>query len=138
MIGYIILFCSILGIDLITKQLALWYAPATVSINRGISWSMFHSHSDLIFWSVSTLVLIFVLAFAGYTLGRLKRHEFIGAEVIVLGGSCANLLSRLLYAGVVDFIGISAYGYQWPLLNIADVVIVLGVFWIMIREYWRP
>jgi signal peptidase II len=60
-------------------------------------------------------------------------NSIIG-EVCVVTGSLSNLIDRVVYHGVIDFIILSYNDFSWPVFNIADTIIVLGVG-IMIFQY---
>ena len=49
------------------------------------------------------------------------------ATGLILGGAIGNIIDRLLYGAVVDFVRWHAYGYSWPVFNVADAAITLGV-----------
>ena len=48
------------------------------------------------------------------------------ALMLVLGGAIGNLLDRLLYGHVVDFIDVYYRGWHWPAFNVADSAITVG------------
>jgi signal peptidase II len=49
------------------------------------------------------------------------------ALALILGGAVGNLLDRLRYGMVVDFLDVHIYQYHWPAFNIADSAISVGV-----------
>lgn len=49
------------------------------------------------------------------------------AIALILGGTLGNLLDRLMYKSVVDYIQTRAFGIAWPVFNISDITIVTGV-----------
>ena len=51
----------------------------------------------------------------------------------ITGGALGNILDRILYGGVIDFISLHAYGYYWYIFNVADVFIVFGVILFLIK-----
>jgi signal peptidase II len=59
---------------------------------------------------------------------QLEPHErFLGvAYACVLGGAIGNLIDRLMYGKVVDFVHWFYKGYHWPHFNIADIAICIG------------
>ncbi len=61
----------------------------------------------------------------------LHRHEGIGVKAgmtLILGGACGNLLDRILYQQVVDFVDIGLNNrFRWPVFNIADSAVVVGM-----------
>jgi signal peptidase II len=50
-----------------------------------------------------------------------------GALALVLGGAVGNLVDRLAYGHVIDFIDLHAGGWHWPAFNVADSAITCGV-----------
>jgi len=54
---------------------------------------------------------------------------------LVLGGGVGNLVDRLIYHRVIDFIDLHLGSYHWPAFNIADSAIVVGVA-LALWGYW--
>lgn len=52
----------------------------------------------------------------------------------VLGGLFGNLWDRIQYQGVIDFLDFKIFSYQYPIFNIADIAIVLGIIGIILLE----
>lgn len=102
-------------------------------LNRGISWGMFHSTNNAVFVIVSLCIAIIVgvlccLAYRNYQYGRC-----ILPEVCIIAGAISNLVDRIMYAGVIDFVLLSYGNLSWPVFNVADVVIVFGVGLLLLR-----
>lgn len=59
------------------------------------------------------------------------RHLSVGAELsalsLVLGGAAGNLLDRIIYGKVVDFIDLYAFQKHWPAFNVADSALTVGI-----------
>lgn len=75
---------------------------------------------------VSSILIIWV--------SRLKRHEIrlAVALALIIGGAIGNLIDRILYGHVIDFIQLYYEGWYWPAFNIADSAITVGaVLWII-------
>jgi len=79
----------------------------------------------LFFIGLSTLVSL-VLAVWIWRLPRTARLLGI-ALVLVLGGALGNLVDRVAYGYVIDFVDLHAGGWHWPAFNIADSAISCGV-----------
>jgi signal peptidase II len=47
--------------------------------------------------------------------------------VLIITGAFSNLLDRLFYGGVIDFIVVWFGDWSWPAFNIADAAILLGI-----------
>ncbi len=54
---------------------------------------------------------------------------------LVLGGGVGNLIDRLIYHRVIDFIDLHVGAYHWPAFNLADSAIVVGVI-LALWGYW--
>lgn len=142
---YMLLIFSIIGIDRITKFIMRElqepyvvndYVSFTLHYNRGISWSMFHSESTLVFTILTTLIALCIFIFGLYAFVRYHNNFGITCELMVCAGAFSNLIDRLLYGGVVDFIMLSYKGWSWPVFNIADTVIVLGLIGMILIGYF--
>lgn len=51
-----------------------------------------------------------------------------GSLSLILGGACGNLIDRILYRQVVDFIDVGIRDLRWPVFNVADSAVVIGMF----------
>ena len=60
-------------------------------------------------------------------LARVKGHWLGAAIGLVIGGAVGNVIDRLRYGAVADFIDFHLAGYHWPAFNAADSAIVVGV-----------
>lgn len=145
---YIITFIVILFCDRLTKWLAFNYVPTSgytvnellsffVSYNRGISWSIFASDETLIFVIVSSIIGLFVAGFFIYALLQWLNNYSIIGETFVLAGACSNLIDRFLYCGVLDFIFLSWHEWHWPIFNVADLSIVVGIGIMMVATVFN-
>lgn len=56
-----------------------------------------------------------------------KEKSLIFSLSLVLGGAIGNLIDRLVYGEVVDFLDFHLFSYHWPAFNIADSAITLGI-----------
>jgi signal peptidase II len=141
---YWIVGLSIFSIDRITKQIALTrladgvyqytsFLSGQLVINRGISWGMFHSSSTAIFFIVSLVIALITYYVFRHAVYLAQRGFFVIGHVCVVAGSLSNLIDRIFYHGVIDFILISYHHFSWPVFNIADAAIVCGVM-IMIKQ----
>jgi len=136
--GYLFLGALIFILDRISKMAALaWCADSThivnqflsfeVVFNRGISWGMFHSASNSVFVFVSLIIAVITAGLCWHAYQQYLCGNSIFAEVCIIAGSVSNLIDRVVYSGVIDFIILSYGNLSWPVFNIADAVIVFGV-----------
>ncbi|EKD23491.1 MAG: lipoprotein signal peptidase [uncultured bacterium] len=149
---YVILFLFVLLFDRVTKFFALVNQFSNYKItdflefdlvyNRGMSWGMLDSKSTLIFVLVSAFICLVTLAMATYAYLRFKAGHNIFGEIIVIAGSLSNIIDRVIYGGVIDFIVFSCDYFtklgklSFPIFNLADTFIFIGVFIITIN-IWR-
>ena len=74
-----------------------------------------------------TVVALVVVAALGVWLWRAERVLVAAALGAVAGGAVGNVIDRLRFGAVVDFIHAHAFGYSWYVFNVADAAIVCGV-----------
>ncbi|HEY3377471.1 MAG TPA: signal peptidase II [Armatimonadota bacterium] len=101
--------------------------------NTGAAFSLFHHAPTAALIAVNILVLGFFLALV---YPHLRTRSGSAAAVLVLGGALGNLLDRVRWHYVVDYIDFRV----WPVFNIADMCIVAGVgllVLVMIRAEWK-
>ena len=74
-------------------------------------------------------VAIVALGVMVYVYGQLKRQSkmFVYALGLIGGGAVGNLIDRLRYGSVVDFLDFYMGSYHWPAFNVADSAITIGV-----------
>jgi len=134
---YAVAACALFYLDRITKAWALIYAVDRIEltpflsfdlvINRGVTAGMFQSDSPGWFMLLSVIIGAIIVALAFYTYYRWYNGTWVIGEMSTLAGATSNLPDRYLFDGVIDFIHISFFGYSFPVFNIADICIVLGV-----------
>ena len=95
--------------------------------NRGINFGLFDQESEFSRWVLIVLAVIII----GAVLMWIKRADtglcgYIGAGLLI-GGAVGNIVDRLLYGYVLDFLNMSCCGLNNPFVfNIADVFIFAG------------
>lgn len=81
------------------------------------------------------------IAAAAFIVYLLKRHAgqrlFCWALALVLGGAIGNLIDRIAYGHVIDFLDVHVAGWHWPAFNIADSAICIGAAMFIIDELRR-
>ena len=88
---------------------------------------------------------ILSLAVSVWIVTLLRRHSsefWLSLSLtLVLGGALGNVIDRIRFGVVVDFIQWHAAGYYWPAFNLADAAITLGavlLLWDQLRSRKRP
>ena len=100
--------------------------------NTGGAWSILSNHTWLLI-VFSLLIIVFIIGYIRKNKVN-KRLELIGYSMI-LGGSIGNLFDRIVYGYVIDFLDFNIFGYSFPIFNLADTFIVLGVFMLLFDSF---
>jgi signal peptidase II len=85
--------------------------------------------------SVAALVVLARIALRVVPGGSPLDHVALG---LIFGGAIGNLIDRLRFGAVVDFVDLHARGYHWPAFNVADSAISVGVVILALRLLMRP
>ncbi|MCP5431930.1 MAG: signal peptidase II [Alphaproteobacteria bacterium] len=94
--------------------------------NWGVSFGLLQGDAPWQRW----VLILFVVVVTGGLVVWLARVEDRGTGLAigaVIGGALGNLIDRVFYGAVVDFVDLHAFGYHWYVFNLADSAIVLGV-----------
>jgi signal peptidase II len=97
----------------------------TMVWNRGVSFGLLHSDSELGRWLLTIFPLV-VVGFLGWWLSRVQRPLLAAAIGLVIGGAIGNAIDRVAYGAVADFLDFSDIFFPW-VFNIADASISVGV-----------
>ena len=101
--------------------------------NTGVAWSMF-SHNSFLVVIISLIVIMGILLYI-----KNNNHDSVTekfAYSLVLGGALGNFINRIVFGYVIDFIDVKIFNYDYPIFNLADIFIVVGVFMLVIYT-WR-
>lgn len=140
MLRYGLILASVIAVgDQAVKWLVLVYFSAgaepvevtsffnlVLAWNRGISFSLFHSDEVYAPFALSALALAISVGLAIW-LSRIEHRWPATGVGLVIGGAIGNVIDRLRFGAVVDFLDFHWAGYHWPAFNIADSAITLGV-----------
>ena len=101
--------------------------------NTGVAWSILNNQSIvvIILSSIVTIAIILYIKNNKPT-NTLEKLSYS----LILGGAIGNLIERIIHGYVTDFIDINLFGYNYPIFNMADTFIVIGVILIIITT-WR-
>lgn len=109
----------------------------TMVWNRGVTFGLFSGEGA---WNHLILALL-AAAIAGFLLRWMVRAEnrltavALGA---VVGGAIGNVIDRVRFGAVVDFVDAHAWGWHWYVFNVADAAIVCGVLALVADALFRP
>ena len=132
----VLVLLSIFTLDRITKVISLKifkYKPLqvihnffnlTYAQNTGSAFSFLQNQNMLFIWIYIIVLGIFVY----YSKEIIDNKKFLIPSVLVVSGILGNLFDRIFHGFVIDFINFSF----WPIFNIADSSIVIGVIWLIV------
>jgi signal peptidase II len=85
-----------------------------------------------------TFLIGFSVVAIGFIIAMLRRLPsdeklLTVALAFILGGALGNLIDRLIYGEVIDFLDFYWAGHHWPAFNVADSFITIGVVTILLR-----
>ena len=93
--------------------------------NAGAAWGIFQG--KMMFFYLITLAVIAVVIVWVSRLDLKKDRLLVIALALILGGAIGNFIDRVLYQHVIDFIDTYIFGYDFPIFNIADSALCIGV-----------
>ena len=136
----IILVSALLGIDLLLKYLVSTYLTTvniidnffslTYVLNDGAAFSLFASRIYLLI-----LIAIICLFFIIYELkNNLDDRVLSIGYSLALAGLLGNFLDRLIDGYIIDYLSFKILGYNYPIFNFADILIVVGIVIVIIKE----
>ena len=104
----------------------------TYVMNDGAAFSILRGNQILL-----SILGIFVVIFLGYYINKDKLNNYkVIYYSMLIGGILGNILDRIIYNGVIDFLDFKIFGYDYPIFNLADSFIVISVI-LMIIEIIR-
>lgn len=120
-------------LDQITKQL-FWrngqnydiidgYLHITLVKNAGAAFGVFQG--GRLFFVIASVIAAVLITFVALRLPRAETVRRFHLSLI-LGGAVGNLIDRVLYGEVIDFVQIGFRGKYWPVFNVADMAVTIG------------
>lgn len=135
---YLVLATGVVALDQLTKYLAtihlvrgsielLPFLNLTLVHNTGAAFGFLNDAAgwqNLFFIAIATIACVVIV----FMLRRMPSGEvLVGIGLaLILGGALGNLIDRLLYGHVIDFIDFYYGSWHWPAFNVADSAITIG------------
>jgi len=126
-------------LDQITKQL-LWrhgqnydfipgFLHLTLVKNAGAAFGLFQG--GRMFFIIASIIASIFLVYVAVRLPReqWRRRVLLG---LILGGASGNLIDRVMFGEVIDFVRIGIAGHYWPVFNVADMGVSIGAVLLLI------
>ncbi|WP_320175535.1 signal peptidase II [Maridesulfovibrio sp.] len=145
-----IISAATLILDQITKiavreKMVLWTSETVIPglfnlvhvVNKGAAFG-FLNRADITwqrnFFIVVTIVALVAIGMLLKSVGEKDKFQIVGLG-LVLGGAIGNLIDRILYHQVTDFLDFYYGSHHYPAFNVADIAICLGAFAMIISFY---
>jgi signal peptidase II len=103
-----------------------------LTCNRGMSFGLFNSGQGLSvpLFSIAAVAIVGMLIF---WLSRVHSEMLATAIGLIIGGAVGNVIDRMRFGGVIDFLYFHLASWYWPAFNLADSAICIGVM-VMLLE----
>lgn len=137
---------AIIALDQTTKQLVAthFYLFQSVRLtgflnliyvrNTGVAFSMFNQAPRLVFIAIAVVIILAILVW-------LYRHPHdsrvtAAALTLILAGALGNVIDRVLWGYVIDFIDFHVGQWHWPAFNVADSAVTIGAVLLVVDALW--
>jgi len=99
--------------------------------NNGIAFGLLSFDSDF-YYNIITLIIFIVIFILILFIKNLDSNSYFYSMVV--GGALGNLMDRIRFSSVPDFIDFHISSFHWFVFNIADIFVSLGIFCLIIAE----
>lgn len=100
----------------------------TYTCNDGAAFSILKGKR--VFFIIMTIIVIFLIVY------YLLKNKVYWVEkyslLLIISGAVGNLIDRIMYGYVIDFLDFIIFGYDFPVFNIADSFITIGAIGLII------
>lgn len=101
--------------------------------NKGAAWSAFSSYQSALVGLRIALIAGMIVFITFYN----KNKAIILPFTLILAGAVGNIIDYFVYGHVVDMLYFNFWGYSYPVFNIADSAVTLGVVWILLLTWGK-
>jgi signal peptidase II len=100
----------------------------SLAVNKGAAWGFFADFQ----MALLIIRILVILGIFTYLFFFNQNLRIVPPFVLVLAGAIGNVVDFFLYGSVVDFLHFNLWGYHFPIFNLADTWITLGVAWLLL------
>lgn len=137
---------GLIALDQLTKNLVVRHMDIGESIalidgflnltshrNTGAAWGMFQG--QMMFFYVVTVAVVAMLI---YIYKKEAKNNLLLqlALTFLLAGAVGNFIDRILFQEVVDFVDVLIFGYDFPIFNVADSALTVGVVLMLVEFFF--
>ncbi|TMU87854.1 lipoprotein signal peptidase [Bacillus sp. BHET2] len=142
---YYLVALVVIGLDQLTKWLVVKRMAEGESItmidnvfyltshrNQGAAWGILQGQM----WFFYIITLVVIVGIVYYMQVHAKGHSLFSLSLaFMLGGAIGNFIDRVFRKEVVDFLNTYIFSYDFPIFNIADAALTIGVALLLIYMY---
>jgi len=99
--------------------------------NRGAAWGAFAGHQTLLL----LLRIALVVALTGYLVFWNRQRTYVIPICLLIAGAIGNIVDYFAYGVVVDMFKFVFWGYHYPVFNVADSAITIGIMWLIFASF---
>ncbi|WP_419252568.1 signal peptidase II [Caulobacter sp. ErkDOM-YI] len=124
------------GLDLQARGTLPLPGPLDLTMvwNRGMSFGLLNGHGEWSRWLLTGFSAVVVVALAIWARKAVRPLMAIGLGLIIGGAIGNNLIDRIVYGAVADFIDVRDLYFPW-IFNIADAGISIGVAFLLLDSF---
>jgi signal peptidase II len=102
--------------------------------NKGAAWGVLTAYQ----YPLLAVRILFVIGMILY-LALVNRHRRIEWPLLlIITGALGNIIDSLVYGHVVDMFYFIFWNWSYPVFNVADSLICIGVVWLMLLSFFKP
>jgi len=113
------------------------YFNLVMVYNQGAAFSFLANSGGWQRWFFSGLAFVVSLVIIWMLWKNASQRLFCWSLSLILGGAVGNLIDRLIYGHVIDFLDFHIGTLHWPAFNVADSAIILGAALFVLDELRR-
>ena len=103
--------------------------------NTGIGFGLASLETNIFYHTLTAIITIVNIVLIVFLLKAKGIHLYLFA--LIIGGSLGNLLDRIYYYAVPDFIDVHLGNFHWFIFNVADIFITVGIIGLMFAELFK-
>jgi len=100
--------------------------------NTGVGFGIASMEANIYYHIVTAIIVIVNIGLIYFLVKSKGGYAYLIA--LIIGGSLGNLLDRIYYHAVPDFIDLHLANYHWFVFNVADIFITLGIIGLILAE----
>lgn len=97
--------------------------------NKGAAWGSFSEYQHILLW----LRIVLIVGLFFYILFYNRKGNSLSPLTFIIAGAIGNVIDFFFYGHVVDMLYLKFDSYSYPVFNLADSAILLGVVWLAMQ-----